>query len=101
MIRRYSQDPRTASQRLADERVYKVAEARLETFYARVMTEFGNEVHLVEVGNRHRPIEVRGRLTLCGYKAYTSMDGCGDEMSCGACARFEAKTPKRRRAPLK
>lgn len=69
-----------------------------ETYYCRVMTKYGNEVHLVEVPSRNRHVKVEGLLTLCNQVAYLNMDGCSDKMSCSYCGRREAKKPRRRRS---
>jgi len=69
-----------------------------ERFYMRVMTKFGNDVHLTEVESRNRQVNIVGLRTLCGNTAGVSMDGLGDKLSCRQCAKRERFHPKRRRA---
>jgi len=69
-----------------------------ETFYARVMTEWGNDVHLTVVPTQHRNFSLEGLRTLCNRKVFLSMDGTGDELSCSRCAKVERARPLRRRA---
>lgn len=69
-----------------------------ERFYMRVMTKFGNEVHLTEVESQHRQVNIVGLKTLCDRTVFISMDGCSDELSCGRCAKAELEKPLRRRA---
>jgi hypothetical protein len=69
----------------------------METFYARVMTKYGNGVHLTEVEAQHRPVDVEGRKTLCNCEVEMSMDGCADPVDCKKCSKHAAENPKRMR----
>lgn len=69
-----------------------------ERFYMRVMTQFGNEVHLTEVESQHRQVNIVGLKTLCNRTVFTSMDGCSDKLSCTRCAKAELEKPLRRRS---
>jgi hypothetical protein len=64
----------------------------------RVMTEFGNDVHLTEVESQHRQVNIVGLKTLCDRTVSISMDGCSDELSCKRCAKAELAKPLRRRS---
>ena len=69
-----------------------------ERFYMRVMTKFGNDVHLTEVESQHRLVNITGLKTLCDRVVFISMDGCSDQLSCKRCAKAELAKPLRRRA---
>lgn len=69
-----------------------------ERFYMRVMTQYGNDVHLTEVESQHRQVNIVGLKTLCNRTVFISMDGCGDELSCARCAKAEQEKPLRRRS---
>lgn len=66
-------------------------------YLARVMTKWGNAVHLAKVPTRNRPFTEDGLVTLCGKKVFNSLESCSDVVSCPHCLKIEKLTPIPRR----